>query len=242
MKLIVGLGNPGEIYRDSRHNIGFSAVKVLAEASKNGFKKDTGTFSLVCRFKSGDQNIVLALPLTFMNLSGIAVKTLLKKYKIQLNNLLVVCDDLDLELGRIKIKPCGSSGGHRGLKSISDSVESEDFARIRIGIGRPPNTNIAVTEYVLASFTKTEQAQMKIITEKAADCCRAWITEGIDKTMTEFNSSRIIKTISNNKTAQTDKTQDNTRKTSKNELTHLDHLDKDTTYVTKRRKPLSLKE
>lgn len=189
MKLIVGLGNPGRIYTNSRHNIGFSAVKVLAGISKNCFKRDSETFSLFCRIKSGSQNIILALPFTFMNLSGIAVRALLAKYRITRENFLVVCDDLDLELGRIKIKPCGSSGGHRGLKSIQDTLGSGDFARLRIGIGRPPDRNLPVTEYVLAAFTKREQTQVKAVTEKAAVCCHAWICKGIDKTMNEFNSA-----------------------------------------------------
>lgn len=193
MKLVVGLGNPGKVYSSSRHNIGFFAVKLLAETLKNRFKKDIGTFSLVCRIKSDSQNIILALPLTFMNLSGIAVKALLSKYRLSLDDLLVVCDDLDLEIGRIKIKPGGSSAGHRGLKSIQDTVGSGDFSRLRIGISRPPDRNLPVTEYVLASFTKKELAQVKIITRKAADCCYTWVTNGIDRTMNEFNSTCVTK-------------------------------------------------
>jgi len=186
MKLIVGLGNPGEIYINSRHNIGFSVVRALSRFFKISLKKDTGTFSLSGKSKVKNQNIILAMPLTFMNLSGIAVKSLLKKYKIDLDNLLVICDDLDLEYGRIKIRPYGSSGGHRGLESIIKFLNSDKISRLRIGIGRPaPNMDAA--SFVLSSFTKKEKAQIKNTIEKAAACCQVWALEGITKSMNIFN-------------------------------------------------------
>lgn len=186
IKLIVGLGNPGRIYRDSRHNIGWMTVKVLSKGYKISLKKDEGSLSLVGKGKIKDQDVVLALPLTFMNLSGIAVKALLKKYKIGLENLLVVCDDLDLELGRFKIKPSGSFGGHRGLKSIIDSLGSQSFSRLRIGIGRP-SVDIDIARYVLLHFTKKQRQEVKNIIEKVIECCRVWITKGIRESMNIFN-------------------------------------------------------
>lgn len=187
MKLIVGLGNPGKRYVDSRHNIGFSIIKALAKFYKIYFKKDSGTFSLSAKGKINNQDAILAIPFTFMNVSGVAVNALLKKYKIDLNNLLVVCDDLDLEWGRIKIRSSGLSGGHHGLQSIIDSVGSQGFCRLRIGIGKP-HTNIDAAEYVLSSFTKEEKEQREEIIEKACHCCEVWVSEGVSKSMNIFNA------------------------------------------------------
>jgi len=187
MKLIVGLGNPGALYAGTRHNIGFSTLKALAKVYKIAFKKDSSTLSLSGRVKIKDQNVILAIPLTFMNLSGIAVGALLKKYKTDLHNLLVVCDDLDLELGRIKIKDSGSAGGHRGLQSIIDSLGSKSFPRLRIGIGRP-HQDLDAANYVLSAFTKKEKEQVKEIIDEASQCCRVWVRGGIIKTMNIFNT------------------------------------------------------
>jgi PTH1 family peptidyl-tRNA hydrolase len=198
MKLIVGLGNPGRIYIDSRHNIGFSLIRTLSRIYKIPLKKDNHTFSLSGKGRIEGQNLILALPLTFMNLSGIAVSALLKKYKIDLpqplareerglENLLVVCDDLDLGVGRMKIKSSGSAGGHRGLESIIDSLGSQEFCRLRIGIGRPLNKNIDAVDYVLSSFTRKEKEEIKEIIEKACDCLRVWVTKGITESMNIFN-------------------------------------------------------
>ena len=187
MKLIVGLGNPGDIYLDSRHNIGFSVVKALAQTYKISFKKDKSTLSLIGKGKIGGENVMLAKPLTFMNLSGIAIRPLLKKYKIDLNDLLVVADDLDLEFGRQKIRPSGSSAGHRGLDSIIENLGSHQFARLRVGIGRP-DANIEASGYVLSQFNRKEKAQLKQIMENASDCCKSWVRKGIRETMNIFNA------------------------------------------------------
>lgn len=187
MKLVVGLGNPGDIYAGSRHNIGFFAVKALSRVNKISLKKDRDTFSLSGKGKIGAQTVILAMPLTFMNLSGIAVKALLKKHKVHLDNLLVVCDDLDLEFGRQKLKPHGSSGGHRGLNSIIESVKDASFARLRIGIGRPHIQDADPREYVLSPFNKKEKEQINKILKRAVACCQAWAQEGILKSMNIFN-------------------------------------------------------
>jgi PTH1 family peptidyl-tRNA hydrolase len=187
VKLVVGLGNPGDIYAGSRHNIGFFAVKALSRVNKISLKKDRDTFSLSGKGKIGAQTVILAMPLTFMNLSGIAVKALLKKHKVHLDNLLVVCDDLDLEFGRQKLKPHGSSGGHRGLNSIIESVKDASFARLRIGIGRPHIQDADPREYVLSPFNKKEKEQINKILKRAVACCQAWAQEGILKSMNIFN-------------------------------------------------------
>lgn len=196
MKLIVGLGNPGRIYRESRHNIGFSVIKALSRIYKIPLKKDN-TFSLSGKGKLEGESLVLALPLTFMNLSGIAVSALVKKYKIDLprlareerglENLLVVCDDLDLGFGVIKIRPSGSSGGHQGLGSIIDSLGSQGFSRLRVGIGRPLSAQTDAASFVLSPFAKKEKEKIKELIENACDCCRVWVREGITESMNIFN-------------------------------------------------------
>lgn len=186
MKLIVGLGNPGAAYINSRHNIGFRVVKSLAKDFKASFKKDSNTRSLSCKVKIGAKSVILAMPLTYMNLSGNAVAVLVNKYRIDSQDLLVICDNLDLEFGRQKIKASGSQGGHRGLKSIIDSLSCSKFARLRIGIGRP-RQNIETSDYVLSAFDQNEGRQLRDIIERACDCCRSWVTQGITKTMNIFN-------------------------------------------------------
>ena len=185
MKLIVGLGNPGNLYVHSRHNVGFLVVKAIAQAHKILLKKEKGILALSGKGKIEGQNIILAMPLTFMNLSGVAVVGLLKRYKIDPSNLLVACDDLDLSFGRLKIKSSGSSGGHRGLKSIIDSLKMDTFARLRIGIGRPALTDVSA--YVLSHFSKKEKVTLSELIERASDCCRVWVAKGIYKSMNIFN-------------------------------------------------------
>lgn len=186
MKLIVGLGNPGRIYTGARHNIGFSVIKALSKIYKIPLKKNN-TLSLSGKGRAGPESLILALPLTFMNLSGIAVSALTKKYKIDLDNLLVVCDDLDLGFGVIKIRPNGSSGGHRGLGSIIDSLGSQGFSRLRLGIGRPLREGADAADFVLSPFAKKEKEKIKELIENACDCCRVWAREGITESMNIFN-------------------------------------------------------
>jgi len=194
MKLIIGLGNPGAVYKDSRHNIGFSAVRALTESCRGSLKKERSLACLSARVKIDGQESILALPLTFMNLSGLAVGALIKKYKIEdFRDLLVVCDDLDLELGRMKLRPSGSSGGHRGLESIIKCIGSGSFPRLRVGIGRP-GAGIDITEYVLEPFSKQEKRRVEEMIEKTVSCCRSWVIEGIAKSMNVFNEKSKTKT------------------------------------------------
>ncbi|MCU0651598.1 MAG: aminoacyl-tRNA hydrolase [Candidatus Omnitrophica bacterium] len=186
MKLIVGLGNPGGAYLHSRHNIGFMVVKALAKAEGLALKKDNSASALSAKLKIDNQAVVLAIPLTFMNLSGIAVRQLAKKYKAGHQDILIVCDDLDLAFGKLKIRKEGSSGGQRGLESIIDFLGGKDFSRLRIGISRPQRSSDAA-EYVLSAFTKQEREELKEIISKALDCCLSWVCSGIDESMNIFN-------------------------------------------------------
>jgi len=187
VKLIVGLGNPGLVYGGSRHNIGFMVVKSLARSLKIVFKRDSSVSALIGKTNCGRYNLVLALPQTFMNLSGIAVRALLKKYKVSPQELLVVCDDLDLELGRVKIRPHGSSGGQRGMASIIEHLGTQEFNRLRIGIGRPKDPADAA-RYVLAGFLRKEKAIVEEAKEDAVRCCLSWVEKGIIMTMDSFNT------------------------------------------------------
>lgn len=188
MKLIVGLGNYVNTYSNSRHNIGFSVIKTLGRAYKSAFKKEKDGLALCGKINISGQPVALAMPLTFMNLSGIAVRALVRRYRINLPELLVVCDDMDLEFGRLKIKPKGSSGGHRGLQSIVDILGGCNFARLRIGIGRPPE-DIDSARYVLSGFSKKEKEKLKIIIARAKECCQSWVIQGIEEAMNIFNQS-----------------------------------------------------
>ena len=190
MKVIVGLGNPGLIYAGSRHNIGFETVKYLAKSEKIALKREKGIKALSGKGKIGSSDIALVLPLTYMNLSGEAVKLLLKKHKVTASDLLVVCDDLDLEFGRIRIRSCGSCAGHRGVESVINSLKVNEFNRLRIGIGRPGG-NTDTRDFVLARFNRREKTHIPKIINKAVQCCREWIAEGVVCAMNSFNRKDI---------------------------------------------------
>jgi len=187
MKLIVGLGNPGRIYKYNRHNVGFLLIERLAKIWNIRIKRDLTTRSYLGRGRIEDREVVLARPNCFMNLSGQSVNLLLNKYDLNpQEEMLVVFDDLDLECGNIRIKPKGSAGGHRGVGSIIKILGSSDFARLRIGIGRP-HPRREITDYVLSSWTRSERKQLSQNLERAADCCKTWVICGISKAMNKFN-------------------------------------------------------
>ncbi len=188
MKLIVGLGNPGISYTRTRHNIGFLVIKSITNRRTTRFRPESGISSLSAKVKVEGQEVLLAMPTTFMNLSGRAVAGLVKKYKIAPGNLLIVCDDLNLEFGRLRLRPGGSSGGHKGLKSIIDSLGRNDFPRLRVGIGRPLAPQADLSEYVLEPFGRRQKEQLSLIFKEASDCCRAWLTGEIENCMNNFNS------------------------------------------------------
>ena len=192
MKLIVGLGNPGVIYALTRHNIGFQVIKSLACSLKIDLKRDRLVYSLAGKGKCASGEIILAMPQTFMNLSGVAVKACFKKFKITPIDLLVICDDLDLELGKIKIRPHGSSNGQRGLDSIIEHLGTQEFSRLRIGIGRPPKStdlhSQQAAKYVLTSFLRKEKALVDEAKENSVNCCLSWVEKGVVETMNIFNT------------------------------------------------------
>lgn len=189
MILIAGLGNPGKLYINSRHNIGFKVIEALSKKYRTSLNKDKDTLSLIGKVNIEDKDVLLAMPQTFMNLSGVALKQLQNKYAVGLSDILVICDDLDLEFGRLKLRPQGSSGVHRGLESIMNSLGSQKLARLRIGIGRP-DCDIDAASYVLAGFKSEEKEELKQIINQSCLCCQAWLSKGITEAMNIFNARR----------------------------------------------------
>jgi peptidyl-tRNA hydrolase, PTH1 family len=186
LKLIAGLGNPGRTYQRTRHNLGFSVVTELAKKNGLKFKRSLLLKSLVAKGEIGGQPVVMAMPATYMNCSGIAVVRLARKFGIDLKDLLVVCDDINLELGFLRLRPSGSDGGHNGLKSIIASLASKDFPRLRLGVGQVKGKQDAA-DFVLSEFNKKEWAEVESQIERACDCCAVWVKEGIVKTMDKYN-------------------------------------------------------
>jgi len=183
--LIVGLGNPGREYKNSRHNAGFMVLDRLAVQLDVSFSR-VKSKALVTEAKYSDHHCILAKPQTYMNLSGQSVSELMRFYKIPLSNLLVVHDDIDLPFGTIRLRPSGGSGGHKGMMSIIERLASQDFPRLRIGINRPPG-RMEASDYVLQDFSPQEMQLLPEILDRAAQAVLTFLTEGIEQAMTRFN-------------------------------------------------------
>jgi PTH1 family peptidyl-tRNA hydrolase len=182
--LIVGLGNPGRRYERTRHNAGFMAVERLAEKLPNGTARSRFQAELL-ETHDGDERVVLAKPLTFMNDSGRSVSQIARWYKVPRERLLVIYDELDLPFGSIRLRPNGSAGGHNGVTSVIQQLHTQDFARLRIGISRPQSGS--TVPYVLARFSSDEQKALPEIIDRAADAALLWLREGITVAMNEHN-------------------------------------------------------
>jgi len=183
--LIVGLGNPGRIHRRNRHNVGFMTLDLLAVALGMEFSRRQAKASIADgRFKR--HKLLLAKPQTFMNLAGESVGRLVRFYRIALTDLLVVCDDLDLPQGSLRLRPGGGSAGHKGLRSILEHLDSQDFPRLRIGIGRPPD-RMDPADYVLQEMVREERVLMDAALARAAECIQTFLTRGIQIAMTSYN-------------------------------------------------------
>src|SRR5262245_40672828 len=185
MKLIVGLGNPGEKYRGTRHNVGFEVVDLLARRRDLIFEAAPAD-ALQAKWRRAEGAVLLAKPLTFMNLSGGALGALSRFYKIEIPDLLVVTDDVNLPLGRLRARASGSEGGHNGLKSVADSLGSIDYPRLRIGVGRG-DMRRDLADHVLARFEPDEVPGIDAAIARAADAVETWISEGLAKVMNTFN-------------------------------------------------------
>jgi len=188
MKLVVGLGNPGRKYEGTRHNIGFEVIYALARKHATGKPRNDFQAELV-EANVGSEKLLLVCPQTFMNLSGASVLRARDFYKLENAELLIVCDDFNLPLGRLRVRTSGSAGGQKGLQDIIRCLGTENFPRLRIGIGEPPE-QWEGRDYVLSKFTKEEQAEAQLTIARAADAVECWATEGIAACMNRFNSSK----------------------------------------------------
>ena len=183
--LVVGLGNPGEEYGRTRHNVGADTVEILAKrhgvALKKGKERARAT-----EVKFGEKRIALAVPLTFMNDSGLAVSALARRYGVGPEQIVVVHDELDLPVATLKVKSGGGLAGHNGLRSIVAHLHSDAFQRVRIGVGKPVSKDEGV-DHVLKRFSKRERAEIDVTLEQAADAVEAVIADGVDAAMNRFN-------------------------------------------------------
>lgn len=189
MKIIVGLGNPGKEYMSTRHNLGFRVVDTLAETTGSRFDKKM-VQSLVCAARIGKEKVILAKPQTFMNLSGEAVGPLLAWYKVGVEDLLVVVDDFDLQPGRVRLRGYGGSGGHKGLTSVITVLGTERFARLRLGIGRPPFP-IDAADWALGRFSPSELVDIESGVKAAAQAAAEFVTGGLAQAMNLYNRSDV---------------------------------------------------
>ena len=188
MKIIVGLGNPGIPYRMTRHNIGFQVVDRLAKLNHIPIRTK--------RFKSlygtgwiDSQKVALAKPVTFMNRSGEAVKKAVDFFHLRMEDLVVVHDDLDLPFGKLRFKQRGGDGGQQGVRSIIESMGGNNFLRLKVGIGRPPQ-GTDTADYVLSTFDKAEQSHLDQILSQAAESLKVMLSEGLEKAMNRFQKKR----------------------------------------------------
>jgi PTH1 family peptidyl-tRNA hydrolase len=185
VKLIVGLGNPGAKFEGTRHNVGFATLDVLAKRHGAAFDAaPRGIEALSAKWRASDA--ILAKPMTFMNLSGAAVVGLLQFYKIEVPDLLVVVDEVQLETGRIRIRPSGSAGGHNGLKSVIASLGTMEFPRLRIGVGRG-DARRDLADHVLARFESDERPIVDDAVVRAADAAEQFVAEGVVAAMNLYN-------------------------------------------------------
>jgi PTH1 family peptidyl-tRNA hydrolase len=184
VKLIVGLGNPGAQYKGTRHNIGFAVIDEIARRAAVGFESAPAE-AVIAKWRRPEGGALLAKPLTFMNLSGQAVGEIARYFKVDVPDLLIVVDEVQLPLGKLRARARGSAGGHNGLKSVIAHL-GDDFSRLRIGVGRGGQQR-DLADHVLSRFEKDEAAEVERMTTRAADAAEMFITSGIEAVMNAFN-------------------------------------------------------
>jgi PTH1 family peptidyl-tRNA hydrolase len=185
--LIVGLGNPGSEYAEHRHNTGFRVVDGLAAAHGLSFSRRRRTKARVAEGQICGRDVILAKPQTFMNLSGKAVRRLHRAYEVPPERILVIFDDLDLPLGRLRLRPEGGTGGHKGMRSIVEALDTQSFPRLRVGIDRPSGT-MDPADYVLQPFDQEQQTLLTPVLARAVGAVECWLVEGIVVAMDRYNS------------------------------------------------------
>lgn len=185
MPLVVGLGNPGRTYRNTPHNIGFAVAEVLAKRAGITWKRGRSR-SRVAEVQTERPPLIFLKPHSFMNLSGVPVRAALARYGMSTTDLLVICDDVNLPLGRLRLRLSGSAGGHKGLQSLIDALDTEMFARLRVGVGGG-EAGIDVTDFVLRKFSAQQHGEVTTVFERAADAVLCYLQEGAEKTMNLYN-------------------------------------------------------
>ena len=185
MRVVVGLGNPGKQYHGTRHNVGFAVVDCLA-SSPSGGRFQSRFQAQVAELMEGDQKVLLVKPETFMNLSGQAVHQVLDFYKVELTDLLVVCDDVNLPLGQLRIRSKGTHGGHNGLRDIQNHVGTTEYSRLRIGVGAGGED---LVDHVLGRFRPSERPLIEDALSLAIQAVSIWVGQGVDVCMNRYNVS-----------------------------------------------------
>lgn len=205
MKLVVGLGNPGQKYKGTRHNIGFDVIASLAQRYDIGRPRSKFNAEIAETIIENEKAVIVS-PLTYMNLSGQSVRAAVDFYKLPLEDLIVICDDLALDVGRLRLKPGGSAGGQKGLKDIIQRLGSPDFSRLRIGIGSPP-ANWETSDYVLGKFADQDRTEIEKAIVRAVKAIEVWTSQGVQTAMNQFNAdpNKEQKPKSEKKSTQTNK-------------------------------------
>ncbi len=188
-RLLIGLGNPGETYAATRHNVGFAVVDALAERARTAFKKDGRADALLAEGRLRGRPVVLVKPQTYMNRSGSAVRHLMRRYGFGPAEILVIVDDINLTLGKIRLRERGSAGGHNGVQDIIDSLGTDAFPRLRIGVGSDFDRG-RQSDYVLSPFTAEEQPIIDEALTRARDAAVTFVTDGIVTAMNRFNRGK----------------------------------------------------
>lgn len=184
--LIVGLGNPGKDYEYTRHNLGFLVVQDLLRQEKLKLSESSSVKGLTAEGVLFGEKVVFLLPMTYVNNSGSAVKAVVFKKGIATSNILTVVDDVNVDFGKMRLRPEGSAGGHNGLKSMIEHLGTREFARLRLGVGSPRHKE-AMADYVLGEFTKDERKHLGSFIQEASECCVAWVKDGMSNAMNQFN-------------------------------------------------------
>ena len=185
MKIIFGLGNPGQKYKNNRHNIGYMVVEELATEVSAKFKRSLTLGGQIAKVKKGDQDIILVKPRTFMNNSGSSARRIAAKYKVRSQDVLIIYDEIDLALGEIRFRQKGSCAGHRGMSSIISALGTEQINRLRVGIGGSHRQELS--DYVLSDFSCREKETLQETINRATCACFDWISQGADFVMREYN-------------------------------------------------------
>lgn len=192
MKVIVGLGNPGAKYKATRHNAGWMVLANLAKRHKAKAKYLVNRHrSVIETMNFNDEEVLIVYPLTFMNLSGIAVNAIRTAFNVEIQDILVVCDDIHVQPGKVRLRPGGSAGGQNGLKSIAEHLGTQDYPRMRIGIGKPQSGTDQI-DWVLGTLTPDEQVIMAATADLACDAIEHWLAGDLTATMAKFNGLSVL--------------------------------------------------